>query len=391
MNKYLIFIILVFVSINLAYGQRQGYSEKFMSAQQIRNYYASNISSLDPLEGEYDVEFSYKTNSPFASDGRFLYIWYFVKRPQQSEFDVYSSRNGKFEPARSIGAQKIGATNAYRMYWGESSSRGVLDNNIRLTTSIELTSGDAKKLSGNSSFAYRLFVEYDIIKRYPTSDMYAISRNRIEKEDMPIQWTGTGFALMDNYIVTNNHVVDGAKTISIQGVNGNFYQKYNAKVVAVDRINDLAILKVIGINISTANIPYSVKVGTSEVGEEVFVLGYPLTSTMGDEIKLTTGVISSKSGFQGDVSIYQISAPIQPGNSGGPLFDNIGNVIGIVSAKHKGAESVGYAIKTSYLKNLMESTVSKNILPQTNKMKGQNLSGKVKMVKNYIYYITCSR
>lgn len=66
---------------------------------------------------------------------------------------------------------------------------------------------------------------------------------------------------------------------------------------------------------------------------------------MGDEIKLTTGVISSKTGFQGDVSLYQISAPIQPGNSGGPLFDNKGNLIGIVNAKHKGAENVGYAIK----------------------------------------------
>ena len=65
---------------------------------------------------------------------------------------------------------------------------------------------------------------------------------------------------------------------------------------------------------------------TSEVGEEVFVLGYPLTATMGDEIKLTTGVISSKSGFQGDISQYQISAPVQPGNSGGPLFDSKGNI-----------------------------------------------------------------
>ena len=145
-----------------------------------------------------------------------------------------------------------------------------------------------------------------------------------------------------------------------------------------------------GTAIPSASIPYAVKVGTAEVGEEVFVLGYPLTSTMGEEIKLTTGVISSKTGFQGDVSIYQISAPIQPGNSGGPLFDSKGNVIGIVSAKHQGAENVGYAIKTSYLRNLMESAVTINILPQTNKIGALNLSGKVKSVRNYVYYITCS-
>jgi hypothetical protein len=90
------------------------------------------------------------------------------------------------------------------------------------------------------------------------------------------------------------------------------------------------------------------------------------------------------------VSLYQTTAPIQPGNSGGPLFDSKGNIIGIVSAKHTGAENVGYAIKASYLRNLMESALPSNILPQNNKITGQNLSGKVKTVKNFVYYITCS-
>ena len=90
-------------------------------------------------------------------------------------------------------------------------------------------------------------------------------------------------------------------------------------------------------------------------------------------------------------ALYQISAPIQPGNSGGPLFDNKGNIIGIVSAKHMGAENVGYAIKASYLRNLMESVISTNILPQSNRISGLTLSGKVKSVKNFVYYITCSR
>lgn len=204
------------------------------------------------------------------------------------------------------------------------------------------------------------------------------------------EWSGTGFALKNNYIVTNYHVIEDAKTINIQGINGDFSTKYNASVVASDKFNDLAILKVEGVSISTSGIPYSVKTSTSEVGEDVFVLGYPLTSTMGEEIKLTTGVVSSKTGFQGDVSLYQISAPIQPGNSGGPLFDGNGNVIGIVSAKHKGAENVGYAIKASYLRNLMESALSENILPQTNKIASYKLSDKVKSLKNYVYYITCS-
>ena len=204
------------------------------------------------------------------------------------------------------------------------------------------------------------------------------------------QWSGTGFALLDNYIATNYHVVEGAKMIWIQGVGGDFEQRYKAKVLAIDKFNDLALLQVQGAHVSNMNIPYMVKTTTSDVGEDVFVLGYPLTSTMGEEIKLTTGVVSSKTGYQGDVSIYQISAPVQPGNSGGPLFDENGDVIGIVSAKHNDAENVGYAIKASYLRNLMESAMSTNILPQTNKVANQKLSDKVKVLKNFVYYITCS-
>lgn len=205
------------------------------------------------------------------------------------------------------------------------------------------------------------------------------------------KWSGTGFALKDGYIVTNYHVVDKAKSITIQGIKGNFHISYNAKVVGVDKTNDLALLKISDTSFSGfCNIPYSVSSNTSDVGEEIFVLGYPLTSTMGDEIKLTTGVISSKSGFQGDVALYQISAPIQPGNSGGPLFDTKGNVIGIVSAKHTGAENVGYAIKTMYLRNLVESCASASIIPTTNTISSLPLTGKVKTEKNFVFYIKCS-
>ena len=204
------------------------------------------------------------------------------------------------------------------------------------------------------------------------------------------EWTGTGFALKGNYMVTNYHVVKDAKSIWVQGVNGDFNTKHTASVVATDKFNDLALLKVDDVTVTSNDIPYSVKTSTSEVGEDVFVLGYPLTSTMGEEIKITTGIVSSKTGFQGDVSLYQISAPIQPGNSGGPLFDGDGNVIGIVSAKHKGAENVGYAIKASYLRILMESALSEDILPQSNKIASYKLSDKVKSLKNYVYYITSS-
>lgn len=225
----------------------------------------------------------------------------------------------------------------------------------------------------------------EYLKMYPTNSSSSVDSEAAE------QWSGTGFAMNNGYITTNYHVVENAQSIKVVGIHGDFNLEYNARVVATDKYNDLALISISDSRFSGFGpIPYRVKTITSEVGEEIFVLGYPLTSTMGDEIKLTTGVVSSKTGYQGDVSLYQISAPIQPGNSGGPLFDNKGNLIGIVSAKHKGAENVGYAIKASYLNNLVKSALSMDVLPSTNNISNLPLTNKVKSIKDFVFMIKCS-
>ena len=389
---YRLSILMLLLSVfSGAYGQKTGFKSMFESVQQIRSYLANNIMLLDPLEGEYDIDGAGEYVTPFVHQyyPHNKYKIYIVCNNNQ--FKVYAKADGDFNESY-FRIEPVGETNAYWMYFHSTATRIYLQDNLHFSANFKLDHASAKKFTDNNrlSPSVSILLTNDCVKVYPTTTMYANAARKAQEEAKPTEWTGTGFALTNNYIVTNNHVVEGAKTISIQGINGDFNNKYSAEVVTTDKHNDLAIIKVKGVNISSASIPYAVKTSTSEVGEEVFVLGYPLTSTMGEEIKLTTGVISSKTGFQGDVSIYQISAPIQPGNSGGPLFDSKGNVVGIVSAKHKGAENVGYAIKTSYLKNLMESAVSTNILPQANKMAGQNLSGKVKLAKNYVYYITCS-
>lgn len=204
------------------------------------------------------------------------------------------------------------------------------------------------------------------------------------------KWSGTGFALKNGYIVTNYHVSDKAKNIEILGVNGDFSISYKAVVVGNDKVNDLSLLKIQDEKFGGfETIPYSVKTSLSDVGEDIFVLGYPLTSTMGEEIKLTNGIISSKSGYDGDVALYQMSAPIQPGNSGGPMFDSQGNLIGIVCAHHGNAENVSYAIKTSYLHNLVASVADLKILPSSNSISKFNLKDQVKQVRNFVFYIKC--
>ena len=136
------------------------------------------------------------------------------------------------------------------------------------------------------------------------------------------------------------------------------------------------------------SIPYNLDFKIKDIGSEVFALGYPMADVLGDEIKYTEGSISSKTGIDGDISSYQISVPIQPGNSGGPLFDENGNVVGITSSilnrEMFDSENVNYAIKISYLKNLID------VLPKTIKannsdvLKKMSKTEKIKELKNFI-------
>ena len=201
--------------------------------------------------------------------------------------------------------------------------------------------------------------------------------------------SSTGFAISSNgLIITNHHVIDVATTIKVRGVNGDFSKVYNAKKIVDDKNNDLAIIKIEDQNFTTlGTIPFVINNKSSEVGTSVFALGYPLRATMGDEIKLTNGIVSSKSGFQGDITTYQVSVPVQPGNSGGPLFDNKGNLIGIINAKHLGAENVSYAIKSNYLLNLIDQMQIPPKLQAISSVATKSFTEQVKVLKKITYII----
>jgi len=201
--------------------------------------------------------------------------------------------------------------------------------------------------------------------------------------------SGTGFALSSNgYIVTNHHVIEDARRVRVKGIDGNFSRTYNARIVAQDRNNDLAIIKIDDQNFtSLGRIPYTISAQGANVGSSIFVLGYPLRATMGDELKLTDGRVSSRSGFQGDPTSYQITAPIQPGNSGSPLFDSRGNIIGVVTAKHLGAQNVGYAVRSSFLMNLVQSMNSPPTMPTSNTVSTLSLEEQVRVLRRFVYII----
>jgi hypothetical protein len=144
----------------------------------------------------------------------------------------------------------------------------------------------------------------------------------------PTGSTGSGIIVDDaGHVLTNNHVVKNCKSITVKAIGSDALA---ATVNAVDPKNDLAILR-------TA---YGEPIGTparfrsqskpARLGEETGVIGYPLTGFLSAEPKATFGQISSVAGYNNDYTLLQISAPVQPGNSGGPVLDASGLVIGVV-------------------------------------------------------------
>jgi S1-C subfamily serine protease len=170
--------------------------------------------------------------------------------------------------------------------------------------------------------------------------------------------SGTGFLITaDGYLITNHHVVKGAAQIRVLTLAG----RIPAKVVKVDAANDLALLKAEG---TFSPVPVATS-RTVRLGGTVATVGFPDPGLQGFAPKLAKGEIASLSGPQDDPRFFQISLPVQPGNSGGALVDQHGNVVGIVSAKlnaraalvASGAlpENVNYAVKSSFLLSFLES------------------------------------
>jgi TPR repeat protein len=196
----------------------------------------------------------------------------------------------------------------------------------------------------------------EFVPRKETPDSYSSSTTPVAA-DSPIA-TGTGFFITgDGYLISNYHVVKDATKVRLLTSAGFI----DAKVVQVDAVNDLALLKADG---RFALLPIAAS-RTVNLGGTVATVGFPNIGLQGFAPKLAKGEIASLSGAADDPRYFQISVPVQPGNSGGALVDERGNVIGIVSAKldasvalaASGAlpENVNYAVKSSLLLSFLES------------------------------------
>ncbi len=224
------------------------------------------------------------------------------------------------------------------------------------------------------------------------NDLYIRMGNKVDVIGKSEKWSGTCWALGKGYVVTNYHVAENAKTITITGVKGDHEKGYSATVVATDKINDLAVLRITDSSFTGyGNVPYGISTRMADKGETIFVMGYPYTQILGDEVKYTTGEINSRTGYQGEVNTYQISAQVDHGSSGGPMFDSNGNVIGIIVGGTRITENANYAIKTSYLKVLVESAGINVPFLTNNAISTLSTPEKVKRIENFVFYIECSK
>ena len=165
---------------------------------------------------------------------------------------------------------------------------------------------------------------------------------------------GTAWPLASGYVVTNYHVIGDRNKITLLRTNG---EKLSAVVVLHDEANDLVLLKVKDTSKLPPALPLSSE--SAHIGDKVFTIGYPHPDIMGEAPKLANGIISAATGINDDPRTYQITVPIQAGNSGGPLVDMEGEVVGVTASKLSAVkmfqwtgdlpQNVNYAIKSAYV------------------------------------------
>ncbi len=393
MKKSIFSIILLALSSGL-FGQCLQCKDAFI------DYFKKNPASLDPIEGIWTlncITTIYYNGSLYLEDMSEVLSKWAIKRESEISFSVCDISEGQnSNEANSFKASfetsAIGSLYTYKCNY--SNPNWIGKANVELTEGVILdytfqiadvaVRQMMQKYYKTGITAYWHFIW---TKTYPKSNSFSDINSSVSTV-----WTGNGsgfFIDKNGYIATNFHVIDGASEIEVDLVKDDQKQSFKAKVISSDKQNDLSIIKIEDEKFKPfENLPYSVVSPISDVGSNVFTLGYPMALTkMGAEVKFTDGKISSKTGFQGDITTYQISVPVQPGNSGGPLFDYDGNIIGIVNAKIMTADNVSYAIKLTYLRNLIDVMPYKLSLPNDMTISQKSLTEKIKVLSNYVVLI----
>lgn len=206
----------------------------------------------------------------------------------------------------------------------------------------------------------------------------------VKSPEGPQKSGGTSF-LIDKagYLVTNSHVVNGASTLVVV----NKGREYIARKVYNDIPNDIAILKIEDADWKpTGNLPYSIRKTTVDLGEEIFTLGFPR-----NEVVYNRGYMSARSGYNDDTLSIQIAISANPGNSGGPLLDRNGDIIGILSTRDKQANEVVFASKAININKAIEELKKDSSLtiklPTSSNLKGVDRVQQIKKIQDCVFMV----
>ncbi len=200
------------------------------------------------------------------------------------------------------------------------------------------------------------------------------------------KYNGTGFLIDPNgLMITNAHVVKNSTNIFVQNNKG---EQYRAFVVRLDIPRDVAIIKIDDDRFKPfSSLPYGISKTASDIAEPIFTLGFPR-----EEIVYGEGYLSASTGHNGDTLSCQITVDANPGNSGGPVFDHNGQVIGILSSKETETQGAVFAVQAKYIYRAVED-VKKNSLYKNVKLSAKsNLEGmskvqQVKKIKDYVFMV----
>ena len=214
-------------------------------------------------------------------------------------------------------------------------------------------------------------------------------RKRIDPNKIVSASSGTGFAVSSSgHVITNYHVIQGCQTVKIHYKG----KSIRASLVTFDPKNDLALLK----GDFRPSTVLSLSNGTPELLQDIYVAGYPFGRRISTGVKVTKGIISSLTGIGNNFSQMQIDAAIQPGNSGGPILDDKGNVVGVAVAKldyrnilkNFGVipEDTNFGIKTNVVRNILESSGVSLSNASGSSISKSKLG---KMISDGTYYLSC--
>ena len=200
-------------------------------------------------------------------------------------------------------------------------------------------------------------------------------------------YNGTGFAITsDGLIATNYHVIKDNDSVYVQNADG---RSFKAEVLYTEPQNDIAILKVIDNSFEKLGaIPYTFKKSESNLAESISTYGYPNGTGRYDY-----GRVNAKTGENGDTTKYQVSIPSSFGNSGSPLWDNKGNIVGITNARQSHYEGTHFAIKTKHLIDAIHNIPADSLKGKTislnkkNTLAGLNDERKTAKIKNYVFMV----